>query len=308
MKVSMKLMTAATLLGVISSLAPFPTWAAEAAAEETSAFAFGGSLTGTSDYIFRGISQTRGDPAVQGSLEASYALHDLFKPYVGAWASNIDFPFDPGPDKANVEIDFSGGVRGSFEFADGYALTYDANAIYYYYPESAIQLPNTADGSLYNYGDKWNYIEYGFVPGISTPLGSLQVGLRYSPDFSVSSGDSYYLYGAATIPVPIGAIVPLPVSMALNARFGRQWILDNYDFGTPDFNEWMLGAGLTFDPLGVTIGVAWTGTDIHKGQTFLNQDSPDANPLNDAPIFECFGIADNNICDDQLSVYLTKVF
>jgi hypothetical protein len=67
MKVSMKLITAAAVLGAISILAPFPTWAEEAAAaeEETSAFVFGGYLTGASDYIFRGISQTRGDPAAR---------------------------------------------------------------------------------------------------------------------------------------------------------------------------------------------------------------------------------------------------
>lgn len=300
-----KLMAAAAVVASVSMAAPLAIAAEEAPAEEASNFAFGGYLTGASDYIFRGISQTRGDPAVQGALEASYAFHDLFKPYAGVWGSNVDFPFDPGPDKANVEVDLTAGVRGALALAEGYALTYDANVIYYYYPEASVQVANTADGSLYDYGNKWNFLEYGIVPGITTPLGSVQVGLRYSDDFAFSSDDAYFLYAGATIPVPIGAMVPLPISLALSGHYGRQWILDNYNFGTPDYNEWMVGGALTIDPLGLTLAVNWTGTNIDKTRTFDNDDGTDTD---DGPLLECFGNANNSICDDTLSFSVIKVF
>jgi len=48
----------------------------------------------TNDYVFRGVSQTDGDPALQ--LGADYAFGDSGF-YVGLWGSNVDFGSD-GPD------------------------------------------------------------------------------------------------------------------------------------------------------------------------------------------------------------------
>ena len=57
---------------------------------------FSWNLGVTSDYVFRGITQTDFDPALQGGLD--YAFGDSGW-YVGAWASNVDFadPDGPGP-------------------------------------------------------------------------------------------------------------------------------------------------------------------------------------------------------------------
>ncbi len=49
-------------------------------------FAWSASLTGTSDYVFRGISQTDNDPTIQGSLGATYGMF-----YAGWWASGLDW-------------------------------------------------------------------------------------------------------------------------------------------------------------------------------------------------------------------------
>ena len=54
-----------------------------------------------SDYIFRGVSQTGEDPAIQGGVDLTSGSF-----YAGAWASNVDFG-----DKTDAEIDVYGGYR-----------------------------------------------------------------------------------------------------------------------------------------------------------------------------------------------------
>ena len=75
----------------------------------------------TSDYVWRGVSQTGEDPALQVGTDFS---SELF--YVGAWASNIDF--GTGSD-ADVELDLYAGFAG--EFTPGFS--WDVGAIGYYY-------------------------------------------------------------------------------------------------------------------------------------------------------------------------------
>ncbi len=49
-------------------------------------FTYSFSATGTSDYVFRGISQTENEPAIQGAINIGYGIV-----YAGIWASNVDF-------------------------------------------------------------------------------------------------------------------------------------------------------------------------------------------------------------------------
>ena len=63
----------------------------------TSAFAgVSGGVNVTSDYLFRGVSQTQGNPAIQWNLEA-----EKNGVYGGTWGSQIDFGA-----KASIEYDF----------------------------------------------------------------------------------------------------------------------------------------------------------------------------------------------------------
>ncbi|WKE66676.1 TorF family putative porin [Gallaecimonas kandeliae] len=89
------------------------------------------TLTGASDYLFNGYSQTSENPAIQGSLDA--AFDNGF--YVGTWASNVDF--GPG-DKAQAEWDFYGGY--SADFADGWNYDIGINQ-YTYVGKSSYNYP-----------------------------------------------------------------------------------------------------------------------------------------------------------------------
>lgn len=136
----------------------------------------------TSDYVWRGVSQSGEDPAIQ--IGADYANSGF---YVGTWASNVDF--GPGSD-AEVELDFYGGYGG--ELAPG--VSFDIGYIHYVYPgtdgedldfgEVYAGLSYEADSGLglgayiYNDFDNENtYIEgtasYGFTDALS---GDVSVG------------------------------------------------------------------------------------------------------------------------------------
>ena len=77
-----------------------------------------------SDYRYRGISQTRLQPAVQAGVD--YALPAGF--YIGAWGSNIKWIKDAGGD-ANVELDLYGGYKGEISKD----VTYDVGFLRYQY-------------------------------------------------------------------------------------------------------------------------------------------------------------------------------
>jgi uncharacterized protein (TIGR02001 family) len=64
------------------------------------------NVTLASDYVFRYVSQTLEEPAIQGGFD----LDTGTGVYLGTWASNVDFG-----DDANIEIDFYGGYATEFE-------------------------------------------------------------------------------------------------------------------------------------------------------------------------------------------------
>src|SRR5689334_15296814 len=82
-----------------------------------------------SEYIFRGIAQTGGKPAVQGGFD--YAHSSGF--YAGTWASNISWLEDFGAyNRSSLEWDLYGGFKNAFPGQDDW--NYDVGLYYYYYP------------------------------------------------------------------------------------------------------------------------------------------------------------------------------
>ncbi len=75
----------------------------------TSAFAqVSYNIGAVSEYRYRGLAQTNGDPAVQGGVD--YAHASGF--YLGAWGSNISWIKDSGVD-GSLEVDLYGGYKGT---------------------------------------------------------------------------------------------------------------------------------------------------------------------------------------------------
>lgn len=83
------------------------------------------NLGATSDYRYRGISQSRLRPVLQGGVD--YALPAGF--YVGAWASSIRWIEDAGGD-AQAEVDLYGGYKTTL----GKDWGVDVGVLAYRYP------------------------------------------------------------------------------------------------------------------------------------------------------------------------------
>jgi uncharacterized protein (TIGR02001 family) len=101
------------------------TAAPAAPAAAASPFAF--NIGVVSDYRFRGVSQSRLRPALQGGVDWS---HDSGA-YLGFWFSTIRILEDIPGGKGPVELDFYGGYKGK---AMGDALGYDVGVLRYQYP------------------------------------------------------------------------------------------------------------------------------------------------------------------------------
>lgn len=116
-------------------LCPMFAWADETAGEEPHA-SLTGNLALTSNYIFRGISQTWDKPAIQGGFD--WVHPSGF--YLGTWASNVSGNIY---NNTSMEWDFYGGYNGSINDD----LSYSIGLLEYYYPGGKY---NAAPGEHYN--------------------------------------------------------------------------------------------------------------------------------------------------------------
>jgi len=161
----------------------------------------------TTDYRYRGISQSGNDFAVQGGFD--YAMNSGL--YIGTWASNVDF----GDDTA-AEVDFYAGVTPTLG-----PVSTDFAAIYYAYVDAP-------SGSDYNY---WEFAASGTVPAGPAEIGA---AIYYSPEFFGGIGDAFYY--------EVNAAAPLTDMLSLSGALGRQ----EFD-GGGDYTTWNVGLGVAFN-------------------------------------------------------------
>jgi len=188
----------------------------------------------TSDYRYRGISQTRLQPALQGGADYVNNPTGL---YVGTWLSTISWTRDAGGD-GSIEWDIYAGKRG--EIAKD--LTYDVGVLTYVYPSNGLSgVP-------------------GFVSANTTEVyGQLGYGpayIKYSHALTnlfgfVDSKRSGYL--------DIGANVDVAAGTALNLHVGHQEVKHA---PAASYTDWKVG--LTRDFGVVTGALAVIGTDAGK--------------------------------------------
>ena len=95
----------------------------------------------TSDYVWRGVSQTNEDPAIQGGFDLGFGPGL----YLGTWGSNVDFG-----DVENLELDFYGGWATEFESGLGLDIGY----LHYYY---------FADDNDIDFGELYLGLSWGMV-------------------------------------------------------------------------------------------------------------------------------------------------
>ena len=222
--------------GLVAAAVAIPVSTSQAQEEGVaSPDTFSATVTGTNDYVFRGVTQTDEEFAIQGSMDYSHASGV----YVGAWASNIDFGDGNGE---SSELDVYGGFANSVSGID-----YDVGFIYYNYP---------------GVGDSRNfdYVEAAFSVGHDFGFASATVGANWSPDNFGGSDDAVYVWGDVSVPFP--GELPLPLS--LDMHIGHQDIDDNTTFGLPDYLDWSFG--LSTSVQGFDLSIAYIDTDIKDSQ------------------------------------------
>ncbi len=131
----------------------------------------------TTDYMFRGLSNTDENPAIQGSLDYTFKGF-----YVGIWGSNSELG------DAGIEIDYYGGYAGAID-----NFGYDLMLIYYTYPEDG------RDPEV-NYVEAHLGLTYTFADIVLSP--TLGVGYNYSPDFYGEDGSAHYVNATLDLALP----------------------------------------------------------------------------------------------------------
>lgn len=132
-------LAAAALCAVASAQTAAP--AAGDAVAPAAAPTVTGNFSLVSDYRFRGISQSWGQPAVQGGIDYTHASGF----YLGNWNSSISSnSYNNG---ASLEVDLYGGYR----FEPVKDLTLDVGALVYVYPGARLNsAPATPTGEKYD--------------------------------------------------------------------------------------------------------------------------------------------------------------
>jgi uncharacterized protein (TIGR02001 family) len=155
-----------TALACAAAMAVLLT-AGAASAQETPEIAW--NLGVTSDYVFRGYTQTNEEAAIFGGVDVTVGGF-----YAGAWASNVDFG-----DDTDVEVDLYGGYRTE---VSGFAV--DVGVVGYLYTSQ----PAGAD---YDYAE--------FKAATSRAIGPVTLGaaLYWSPDFFGADEEATYVEGNA---------------------------------------------------------------------------------------------------------------
>ena len=175
-----------------------------AAAAATPALAEGewsGNVALTSDYKFRGITQSDGAPMVSGGFDWA---SDSF--YVGTWASGVDFG-----DGTSTEIDVYAGFTPTVGVFD-----LDLGAIYYIYPDAPDE-------------PEQNFVE--LYAGASTTVGEfldLGASVAYSPEFYYETGQAFYY--AASAGVPLGEMFGLDATVGYSSGDEDEGFTDYVDY------------------------------------------------------------------------------
>ena len=182
------------------------------------------------DYRYRGISQSRGRPALQGG--ADFAHKSGF--YVGTWASTIKWISDAGGD-ADVEVD----IYGGYKFSAG-PVAMDVGVLRYLYPSSDFGFaphPNTTEV---------------YVAGTWGPA-TLKYSHATTNLFGFANSDgSGYLDLSATFDTGYWGLTVTP-------HIGHQRVRNN---SAASYTDWSVALGKDFGN-GLTGSLAYVDTDTN---------------------------------------------
>ncbi len=256
-----------------------------------------------SQYVFRGLTQTNEEPAIQGGFDFTHSSGF----YLGTWASNISWLKENASSTSNSSTGtYKSGGSMEWDFYGGFKKTFgdfgiDVGLLQYYYPGDLVT------GMGYSKADtleayvagswKWFTLKY------SQSIGNKTFGV------ADSSGTNYLDLSAA---LPIGE-----TGLTLGAHYGMQKYKgkdpllagSNRDNDSVySYDDWKVS--LTYDMgkmskslEGVTLGIAYTDTNSATCQGYgaYNQSCTVSG-------FAGTGVFPKNIANDQTTVFISKTF
>ena len=184
----------------------------------------------TTNYVWRGFTQSADQPAIQGGLDVDFG-NGLA---VGTWASSIDFQ-DPGSDNSTSPVELD--VYASYTHAINDMFGVTAGAIGYLYPNAS-----SVSGGEYDFFEAYAGVNINVMPATITGR------IYWSPDVFGFSEDSS-LYYTAGVSIPFAGMF---------AVFGNVGYFD-YEDGS-DVTDWNLGASVTWTNF--TLTGTYTDTDF----------------------------------------------
>ena len=199
--------------GLLLALAALPGLALAQDADGDSAWSVEGEIAAASDYVWRGVTQTDGKPALMGEITVSHESGF----YAGAWVGSAD----TGDPESGVDHEIDAYLGWSGELSDSVAL--DLSVMRAEYP-----------GTNPDYG--MDYTEFAAALSLGEHY---TLGVAYSPDiFELGEPGTYY---SAAAEYPLG-----DSGFGLKASTG--WY-DLDDAAGDSYGDWLVGVTRSFGPV-----------------------------------------------------------
>lgn len=236
-------------------------------------FTYSFNIAGTSDYIFRGFSQTDRDPTLQGGMDLAYGSL-----YFGVWGSGLDFGDTGAPNFQEIawgEIDIYGGYKPSWDTKTHFGtIDFDLGVIYYAYP-------NARDS-----GAELDYVELKAGYSWSPLHPSLTTGttVYWSPEYTGETGSVWTIETAGAYAFhSIRGITPT-ISGLLGWQTGDDAAYSAIVNGDDHYYYWNAGLELAVEK--ITFDFRYWDTSVSETGGFCS-----------GPLFQC----------DETFVFTVKV-
>jgi hypothetical protein len=225
---------------------------------------FSANVALTTDYVWRGISQTNEDPAIQGGFDFEHPSGV----YLGVWGSNVDFDTQENWSYSRgFGVDWGGFTAGGIELSPippwvsitspsytGPAFSFAPSLMRVDYESDASMELDVYGGyatEIGGVGLDIGFIHYDYPGESDLNFEEVYLGLSFGPagvqvshDFD---NDNTYYEGGVSFDIVSG--------FALGAHIGH------YDFDAgEDYTDWKLGVTKSFG--GFDFELAYTDTDL----------------------------------------------
>ena len=197
-----------------------------------------GNVALTSDYKFRGISQSNEDIAVQGGFDLGWDNGI----YIGTWASSVDFDVSSADGGLNGSLELDYYVGWASDIGDsGFGI--DVGYLYYDYPGD--------DGLEGDYQELYGSLSWN----------DLAIGVAYSDDYYAETDTFWYYYADYSLGIND--------MFTIDFHVGYNDVEKNGGFLSSDEDSFIdYSVGVTASWLAVDWTLAYVGTDLDEEDVF----------------------------------------